>query len=306
MNMEVKEIKCPICGKIVDSPSFSCKDYSVSGEMFDIYTCPDCLFAMTEPQPSPSEIGKYYQTTDYVSHSETTKGIVNKLYHLVRKKNTRDKLKLVNRVSSYRGDLLDVGCGTGYFLSACKKDGWRIEGVEVNALARSTAESRTGQSIYPSTDALAASGKKFNVITLWHVFEHLHDIHASFVELKHLLKPDGMLILALPNFTSVDAAYYREYWAAYDVPRHLSHFSPVALRLLTEKYQMRIDWIVPMKFDAYYVSMLSEELKGRGKISALFHGLLQGYRSNRHARITHGQYSSFIYVCVEAVKYYNN
>ncbi|MDR2286733.1 MAG: class I SAM-dependent methyltransferase [Prevotellaceae bacterium] len=291
-----KEIRCPVCGKVIDEPSFSCKDYSVSGEMFDIYTCLDCLFATTEPQPSPSEIGKYYQTTDYVSHSETTKGIVNKLYHLVRKKNTNDKLKLVNRVLSRRADLLDVGCGTGYFLSACKKDGWHIEGVEVNEGARSTAESRTGQSIYSSTDALATSGKKFDVITLWHVFEHLHDIHASFVQLKRLLKPDGLLILALPNFASADAAYYREYWAAYDVPRHLSHFSPVSIGLLTEKYQMKIDRIVPMKFDAYYVSMLSEGLKGRGKISALLHGLIQGYRSNRTAKTTRGHYSSFIYV----------
>jgi 2-polyprenyl-3-methyl-5-hydroxy-6-metoxy-1,4-benzoquinol methylase/predicted RNA-binding Zn-ribbon protein involved in translation (DUF1610 family) len=290
-----KEIRCPVCGKVIAEPSFSCKDYSVSGEMFDIYTCPDCLFAVTAPQPSPSEIGKYYQTTDYVSHSETTKGIINKLYHLVRKKNTNDKLKLVNRVSLRRADLLDVGCGTGYFLSVCKKDGWHIEGVEVNEGARLTAESRTGQSIYPSTDAIAASGKKFDIITLWHVFEHLHNIHASFVQLKHLLKPDGLLILALPNFASADAEYYREYWAAYDVPRHLSHFSPVSIRLLTENYQMKIDRTVPMKFDAYYVSMLSEGLKGRGNISALLNGLMQGYRSNRKAK-THGQYSSLIYV----------
>jgi ubiquinone/menaquinone biosynthesis C-methylase UbiE len=294
-----KEIQCPVCGKVINEASFSCKDYSLSGEMFDIYTCRDCLFAMTVPQPSPLEIGKYYQTNDYVSHSETTKGIVNKLYHLVRKKNTKHKLKFINHISPVRADLLDVGCGTGYFLSACKKSGWHIEGVEVNEGARSTAEARIGQSIYPSTDDLAASGKTFDVITLWHVFEHLHDIHASLVNLKNLLKPEGLLILALPNFISADAQYYGKYWAAYDVPRHLSHFSPVALRLLMEQNRMKIDCVRPMKFDAYYISMLSEGLKGRGKISALLHGLIQGYRSNRNAKRNPERYSSLIYVCAE-------
>jgi 2-polyprenyl-3-methyl-5-hydroxy-6-metoxy-1,4-benzoquinol methylase len=290
-----KETQCPVCGKTLDEPLFRCKDHSVSGEMFDICVCPGCSYAMTLPQPLPSEIGKYYQTSDYVSHSETTQGIVNKLYHIVRKKNTKDKLKSVNRFSTHRADLLDVGCGTGYFLSVCKKDGWHIEGVEVNEGARTTAETRTGQPVYPSTDALEASGRKFDVITLWHVFEHLHDINASFAQLKRLLKPEGLLILALPNHACADAACYGEYWAAYDVPRHLSHFSPAAVGLLMEKHQMKLETVLPMKFDAYYVSMLSEELKGRGKVSALLHGLRQGYRSNRIAGKT-GNYSSLIYV----------
>ncbi|MDR1676063.1 MAG: class I SAM-dependent methyltransferase [Tannerella sp.] len=250
---------------------------------------------MTLPQPSPAEIGKYYQTPDYVSHSETTQGIVNKLYHLVRKKNTKDKLKLITSFSSGCRNLLDVGCGTGYFLSFCKENGWNIEGVEVNDVARSTAETRTGQLIYPSTEAMEASGRKFDVITLWHVFEHLHDVQSSFARLKRLLNPAGWLIMALPNPLSPDAAYYNEYWAAYDVPRHLSHFSPVSVRILAEKYGLRSETPVPMKFDAYYVSILSEELKGREKISALLHGLWQGYHSNRLARQTEN-YSSLIYV----------
>jgi 2-polyprenyl-3-methyl-5-hydroxy-6-metoxy-1,4-benzoquinol methylase len=294
--MEEKVLQCPICGTSINEPSLKCKDYSVSGEMFDIYSCPACLFAMTYPSPSPSEIGKYYQTSDYVSHSETRQGIVNKLYHLVRKENTKDKLKLIDRFSKVRADLLDIGCGTGYFLSVCKKKGWQIEGVEVNEEARLKSESYTGQSIYHSTDELEASGKKFDVITLWHVFEHLHNIQTSFEQLIRLLKPEGLLILALPNPMSEDAIYYKEYWAGYDVPRHLSHFSPVSIRLLYEKYHnIRQEILVPMKFDAYYISILSEGLKGRGKISALLHGLWQGYRSNRLAAKT-GRYSSYIYV----------
>jgi 2-polyprenyl-3-methyl-5-hydroxy-6-metoxy-1,4-benzoquinol methylase len=253
------------------------------------------LYGATRPQPDPKEIGKYYQTEEYVSHSETTKGLVNKLYHLVRKKNTKNKLKIVNRFSKIKGDLLDVGCGTGYFLSVCRNNGWRIEGVELSDLAGSKAEERTGQPIFPSTDVLEETGKKFDVITLWHVFEHLYDINASFAQLKRLLKPDGTLILALPNPVGADARHYQEYWAAYDVPRHLSHFSPKAVRLLTENHQMTIQTIIPMKFDAYYVSMLSEGLQGKGKISALVNGFLQGFLSNRRAR-KDGNYSSLIYV----------
>jgi 2-polyprenyl-3-methyl-5-hydroxy-6-metoxy-1,4-benzoquinol methylase len=292
-----EQMQCPVCGKAIDKSLFRCKDFRITDEMFDIHICTNCLFAMTFPQPLPSEIGKYYQTVDYVSHSETTKGIVNKLYHFVRTKNTKDKLKLINRFSTSQTDLLDVGCGVGYFLSVCKKDGWHVEGVEINEGARSTAETRIGQPIYSSTNALEASGKKFNVITLWHVFEHLHDINASFVQLKRLLKPGGLLILATPNHTSADAAYYGEYWAAYDVPRHLSHFSPLSMKLLVEKHEMRLDTTVAMKFDAYYVSMLSEGLKEhkRGKISALLHGFRQGYLSNRIAKKT-GNYSSLVYI----------
>jgi 2-polyprenyl-3-methyl-5-hydroxy-6-metoxy-1,4-benzoquinol methylase len=234
-----EKIACPVCGKTLGEPSLHCKDYRVSGEEFGICKCPDCLFSMTMPQPSPAEIGKYYQTEDYVAHSETQQGIVNKLYHIVRKKNTQNKLKLVERFFPGRGYLLDVGCGTGYFLSVCKKNGWHVNGVEVNERARSKTEKRIGQLIYPSLDVLEASGKRFDVITLWHVFEHLHDITSSFAQLKRLLKPSGLLIMALPNPLSADAAHYKACWAAYDVPRHLSHFSPLSVGILVAKHGLK-------------------------------------------------------------------
>ncbi|MDR1681690.1 MAG: class I SAM-dependent methyltransferase [Prevotellaceae bacterium] len=254
---------------------------------------------MTVPQPAPAQIGKYYQTPDYVSHSETKQGIVNKLYHLVQKKNTKNKINLVKRFLPKDGTLLDVGCGAGYFLSVCQEYGWEIDGVEVDEGARSKAEARIEQSVHPSLDAVEACGQKFDVITLWHVFEHLHDVHASFAQLKRLLKPSGWLILALPNPLSADAACYKEYWAAYDVPRHLSHFSPQSAGLLASKHAMSVEACVPMKFDAYYVSILSEEWKGRGKVAALLRGLWRGYRSNHAARKT-TNYSSVIYVIVES------
>jgi 2-polyprenyl-3-methyl-5-hydroxy-6-metoxy-1,4-benzoquinol methylase len=267
----------------------------VSGEIFDIRLCRHCRYSFTDPQPAPEEIGKYYESTEYVSHSDTTRGIINKLYHIVRKKNTNNKLKLVNRLSPVPSGLLDVGCGTGYFLSACRQNGRQAEGVEINDGARAIAAARTGQPVYPSMDALEATGRRFDVITLWQVFEHLHQPDDSFARLKRLLKPSGKLIMALPNRASADAVHYGAYWAAYDVPRHLSHFSPRSIRRLATKHQMKIEEIVPMKFDAYYVSMLSEGLKGRGKFRALLNGFRQGYRSNRRAR-KDGHYSSLIYV----------
>jgi ubiquinone/menaquinone biosynthesis C-methylase UbiE len=190
---------------------------------------------------------------------------------------------------------LDIGCGTGYFLSACKKDGWHVEGIEVCENARSIAEARTGQPIYSSIDDLTVTNKQFNVITLWHVLEHFHDIDGSFAKLLRLLSPSGMLIIALPNYTCADADYYGEHWAAYDVPRHLSHFSPMSVNKLTEKHCMKLDSVKPMKFDAYYVSIMSEVLKGRGKINALIHGIWHGYRSNQIAR-KQNNYSSLIYI----------
>ncbi|GHT49042.1 methyltransferase [Bacteroidia bacterium] len=276
----MNKITCPVCDYLVDAVGFPVKDYSVSGEIFEICTCPQCTFAFTQPQPEPSVIGKYYQTTDYVSHSDTKKGLVNRLYHIVRKKNTTDKLALINhfakKFASLPASLLDVGCGTGYFLSVCRQGGWQVEGVEVSTVARQTAEQRVGQIVYSSLEALMSTGKLFDVITLWHVFEHLHDINASFLQLSQLLKPQGVLILALPNLASADALHYKELWAAYDVPRHLSHFNPTSLRRLVEKHNMTIEQILPMKMDAYYVSMLSEMLKnvkGGGHHKGLLHRL---------------------------------
>ncbi len=291
----MNDLKCPVCGSEIDQVVFRCKDYSVSGESFDICVCPSCTYGITMPQPDSSEIGKYYQTEDYVSHSDTKKGIVNRLYHIVRKRNTKNKLQTVNQFSLIKGDILDVGCGTGYFLSVCKEDGWNIAGVEPSGVARAIAEKRTGQSLFASLDDLEQTGKRFEIVTLWHVFEHLYDIDASLQQLLRLLKPGGVLLLALPNPASADAKYYKQFWAAYDVPRHLSHFTPQSMDRLTQKHGLKIGTTIPMRFDAFYISMLSEGLKGRGKLSALLKGGWNGFVSDWKAR-QDGNYSSLIYV----------
>jgi len=286
--------RCPVCNSTDGETIFQCIDHSVTGETFDIVRCKSCGYAQTFPQPDESTIGKYYETGNYISHSETRKGIVNKLYLLIRKFNVRKKVDLVKQTAPNAESLLDVGCGTGFFLSHCKEQGWDVTGVEQSDIARKKAEERTDTSIYPSINEVIETGKTFDVITLWHVFEHLFDINKSFEQLKSMLNPHGVLILALPNPCSKDAKVYGKEWAAFDVPRHLSHFSPQSIRLLTEKHGMEIKKIIPMKFDACYVSMLSEQIRKKGIVSFI-RGIYQGLRSNISAMRT-GNYSSLIYV----------
>jgi SAM-dependent methyltransferase len=293
MKQKMTPFPCPACGNTIDTVSFQVKDYSVSGKLFNICTCQHCTFSVTQPQPLPSEIGRYYQTENYISHSNTKKGLVNRLYHLVRKRNIQAKLSLVNRTVGKKGHLLDVGCGTGYFLSACKQNGWEIDGVEVSDLARAAAEQRTGQSVYASLEALSGAGRLFDIITLWHVFEHLHDINLSLHQLLDLLQPDGTLILALPNAAAADAVHYGKYWAGYDVPRHLSHFTPASMDCFLRRHGLKLVKTLPMKWDAYYISMLSEKaMNGKTSFAKAF---LNACISNSKAR-RDDNYSSLIYV----------
>ena len=286
---------CPICGATGGETVAQCIDHSITGEMFDIVRCKSCGYAQTFPLPDESAIGKYYITDDYISHSETGSGFVNKLYLGVRWFNVRAKSNLVKKIAYCRNSLLDVGCGTGFFLAHCKKQGWNITGVEQSAVAREKAEKRTNTPIYSSIYNPAVTEKKFDVITLWHVFEHLFDINKSFEQLKSMLNPNGFMVFALPNPCSKDAEIYCNDWAAFDVPRHLSHFSPLSIKLLAKKHGMTVKKTVPMKFDAYYISMLSEQIQGKRGVLSFLRGAYIGLKSNISAKKT-GNYSSLIYI----------
>lgn len=284
---------CPVCDSVIGEIVFRCIDHSVTGAVFDIIRCKSCDYAQTFPLPNESEIEKYYETDSYISHSETRNGIVNKLYLLIRWFNVKAKFKIVKHVAGNRNNLLDVGCGTGFFLAYCKKHSWNITGIEKSAVARKKAEERINAPVYDSISTVTE--KKFDVITLWHVFEHLFDINKSFEQLKSMLTPNGFIVFALPNKCSMDAGIYGSNWAAFDVPRHLSHFSPMSVKLLAEKHGMVVKKIIPMKFDAYYVSILSERIRGKKEISSLLRGIYTGLRSNIAAKRT-GDYSSLIYI----------
>jgi ubiquinone/menaquinone biosynthesis C-methylase UbiE len=266
------------------------KDHSVSQEIFDLYYDETLDMLITSPQPALENLGRYYESEDYISHTDNKRSLFEKAYHFVKSIALKNKLNLINGEQSQKGRILDIGAGTGDFLLTAKNDGWETVGVEPSERAKNIAIEK-GISFVNGIDAL--ENNSFDVITMWHVLEHVPNLELQIQELKRLLKPTGTLIVAVPNFKSFDAKYYNEFWAAYDVPIHFWHFSKKAIQSLFGKVDMKLEKVLPMKFDSFYVSLLSEKYK-TGKmnfIKAFFIGL----RSNLKASGTN-EYSSHIYV----------
>jgi 2-polyprenyl-3-methyl-5-hydroxy-6-metoxy-1,4-benzoquinol methylase len=284
--------QCPICGKEEFKNFLVVTDNSVSKESFVIVECENCTFKFTNPRPDIESIGSYYESEEYISHSNTKTGIINRAYHVVRSITTKQKVELINRYAPAKGSILDYGCGTGVFLTACKKDGWKVQGVEPNDKARELATESAGTTI--AKDLGEVSNEKFNVITLWHVLEHIHTLNETISQLISHLTEDGVLVVAVPNADSHDAKQYKENWAAYDVPRHLYHFTQPTMKRFLKRHKMQLEEVLPMKFDAYYVSMLSEKHK-EGK-TKMISSVLNGYKSNSYAEKNGNDYSSLIFV----------
>jgi len=268
---------CPICLHKQLAHFLTCKDYTVSKQNFDLQSCLNCGFVFTSPRPTPDEIGQYYQSEDYISHSNTQKGLVNWLYHQVRKISLKNKLSLLTKHLPQKGRLLDNGCGVGAFLAYCLKNNWQAEGIEPDEKTRILAEKQTKTPIFAKLEELPEENK-YNAITMWHVLEHIADLHESVEKMKSLLCEKGLLFVALPNRESKDALYFKEHWAAYDVPRHLWHFRKKDVENLLKKHQLAVKAIYPMPFDAYYISMLSTKYQ-TGKVNYI-KALWQGFRSN--------------------------
>jgi len=273
--------KCPLCGSVKIKSKFACKDYLVSNEEFEIYFCMDCEFLFTNNFPSGDSIGKYYDASEYISHSDTKQGIINKIYHYVRKYMMKKKMKFICKLSGKQtGKILDVGCGTGYFLNYAKGKGWETAGIEKNEHARNTAEKQFGLYVKHEKHIYNFPKENFDTITLWHVLEHLEDLDDIMGKIYNLLLPDGIAVIAMPNCSSYDARHYKTYWAGYDVPRHLWHFVPQTMEILAKKSNFHVVCKKPMCFDAYYVSLLSEKYKDRNIVFALIKAFIIGSISN--------------------------
>ncbi len=290
---------CPVCNAGLFEPFLICKDYTVSREDFQIVRCKSCGFAFTNPRPLPKELGKYYKSEEYISHTDTRKGLVNSLYHLVRKYTLIKKLQSIVRLCGRPSkinprSILDIGSGTGVFLDICTRAGFSCIGIEPDQDARTSAMNSYGLDIREETELDNMTKKSFDVITLWHVLEHVPFLNERIIQLKELLKPTGIVIVAVPNRSSFDAKYYEKFWAAYDLPRHLYHFTPKDIRQLFDKHGMKIERILPMRFDSFYVSMLSERYK-RGKINYLS-AVMIGLKSNLKAIRNGSEFSSQVYV----------
>ena len=287
----VKQIeKSPIANNSLDL-FLKCKDYTVSRETFSIYIDKKSQLLITTPRPAVDDLSRYYDSDEYISHSDSKKSFIDKVYQIVRNYTTKQKVKLINSFSATNKSVLDIGSGTGDFLLACKQNGWSIDGVEPNNKANKETRSKTVTEI--SKDISELENKQYDVITMWHVLEHVPNLNEYIFILKKILKPDGVLVVAVPNHKSYDASYYKEFWAAYDVPRHLWHFSRLSIDKLFQFANMKVTKVLPMKFDSFYVSLLSEKYKtGKSNfIKAFFIGL----QSNLKAR-TSKEYSSLIYV----------
>lgn len=272
---------------------FKVRDHTVTGEEFELLYIDDLEMLETYPQPSLEKLAKYYNSENYISHSDYKRNFFERIYHLVKVHSLKRKLRLINSNLPNDKNLLDVGCGTGDFLLTAIEDKWNAIGIEPNEKARQIANAKTNNVVFGTKKMVEFNSNSFDVITLWHSLEHIPEFEECFTLLKKLLTHDGMLIIAVPNFRSYDAAFYKNFWAGYDVPRHLWHFSKSTIHKLAKGRNMKVIKTRPLIFDAYYVSLLSEKYK-YGKMNIL-KGLLVGWYSNLKAMRT-GEYSSLIYI----------
>lgn len=286
---------CPVCKSELIREQLTAKDHTVSKENFSIWQCNACTARFTQDVPEQDAIGVYYASENYISHSDTKKGIINSLYHLVRKRTLGAKRRLViNETGIMQGRILDIGCGTGAFLQTMQEAAWEITGLEPDAVARDKAAEL--YHIHPQDPGklFELVPSSYHAISMWHVLEHVHDLHGYIKQAANLLAPNGKLFIAVPNYTSKDAAIYASNWAAYDVPRHLYHFSPQSVEKLLSMHGLKLTAVKPMWYDSFYVSMLSEQYKnGTGN---MFKAVLNGFLSNLHALGNTRKCSSVIYV----------
>ena len=285
---------CPVCGSADIKDILSAKDHTVSAEKFSIAECSGCSLRFTQDAPDAAHMAPYYKSEDYISHSNTSKGLINGLYQSVRKRTLRKKRKLAERITGTNaGQLLDMGSGTGAFVNEMTRHGWQVTGLEPNADARALAKQLYRAELKDIDQFNHLPVESFDVITLWHVLEHVHELSSYVRQLKTLLKDKGRLFIAVPNYTAKEAGIYKEYWAAYDVPRHLYHFSPRSMQVLMERSGLRILEYKPMWYDSFYISMLSSKYKtGKANLVASF---FNGLRSNLKAMGDVKRCSSVIY-----------
>jgi len=254
---------CPLCQSDNRVPHLKCTDYLVTGEEFDLYKCKSCGFIFTDKYPEEHEIGRYYESSDYISHDDNARGLINRIYLLARSLMLGRKRKAIMKITGRKtGRLLDIGCGTGYFPGMMKDHGWEVTGVEPNIKARDYARTSFGIEVIDPEQISTLPSASYDCITLWHTLEHFHDPQSYAREIDRLLSPDGICLIAIPNSSSYDAQYFGKFWAAWDVPRHLWHFDPDTFSLFAEKAGFRIVATRALPLDVFYISILSFRNKG--------------------------------------------
>ncbi|HBN45299.1 MAG: methyltransferase [Candidatus Marinimicrobia bacterium] len=274
----IDQTHCPLCKNEL-TIVFTTKDFLVSGESFDIVECSDCGLRLTSPFPNKDNIGSYYESEEYISHAEETKGLFDFIYNMVRAYMLGRKGKIIERSSRKRsGTILDIGCGAGHFLDKMKIDGWRVKGVDVSSKAREIVKQQFDIEVISPDDWLN-SDEKYDVVTCWHSLEHVHDPLEYLQKFKQQLNENGILVVALPNYDSPDAHKYGADWAAYDTPRHLYHFTPPSISKIMTQNGFSVQGCHRINFDPFYVSILSAKHKGSSHFSGIVNGLASWFIS---------------------------
>lgn len=286
---------CPNCGSNKIAAVINCKDYTVSQKTFAVWQCSSCQLRFTQDVPNQAAIAPYYQSDAYISHSDTNQGLINKLYKMARSRTLKTKLKTVQKnTGKITGKILDIGAGTGAFLNTMTTADWQATGLEPDAGARKICKDNYGLDLKSPSALFNIETASQDAVTMWHVLEHVHELHPYFEQINRILKPNGAACIAVPNYLSGDAMHYKEYWAAYDVPRHLYHFCPDAMRKLAQTHGMSVTAMQPMWFDSFYISILSEQYKN-GK-SNIIKAVWYGLKSNLGALKNKERCSSLIYI----------
>lgn len=284
---------CPACNEKQLLPFLIVKDYTVTQEAFNIQRCQSCQLLFTNPRPKFNEALPFYKSDTYISHSNTNKGLINKLYHLIRNITLKQKTNWIKKEKTDNFKLLDIGCGNGHFLHACQKNGWKISGMEIDLETAARAKTLLGINIYPSIRNIPKK-ERYSLISLWHVLEHVYELEEYFTFFKSHITKNGVLLLALPNSRSFDAHYFMKYWAAYDAPRHIYHFDPDTIQSLAKRYGFKLKSKRGQVFDSFYISLLSNQYKTGYK--KIIHAFIIGLWSNISAYLGKGNYSSNLYI----------
>ena len=300
MNSSIESIvHCPVCDNGNTYFALKVKDHSVSGEFFDVFECPRCGLRFTHPVPPTENIGVYYESEDYISHSNTRKGFINSLYHSVRRHTLSVKFRQIEKFTGLtQAHHLDVGAGTGTFVQYMNEHGWKSQGIEPDTKARELALTHHNTHLMPSGMFGTLLPDTFDAVSMWHVLEHVHELYPYLHQIKKILKPRGLAFIAVPNYTSFDGTKYGAFWAAYDVPRHLYHFSPASMKWLMSAAGFQLKGMIPMWYDSFYISLLSEKYKTGH--SSLPKGFISGAISNLKALRDKERCSSLIYVASKA------
>ena len=288
----VHHYACPLCSAEKILIHLNCRDYFLSGEPFALFKCSDCGFVFTQDYPEAHAIGSYYESDEYLSHNDSSTGFSDRIYRLARNFMLHRKKRMITKITRLKkGKLLDIGSGSGHFAATMKNGGWQVTGIEINEKARNLSESKHGLEILDPKKINTLKTASFDCITLWHVLEHFHEPFEYYAEIMRLLKPGGICVTALPNCNSYDARHYREFWAAYDVPRHLWHFTPSSFAIFSKKAGFVTEKIMNLPADVFYISFVSEKYKEsslpflRGIIRAKFYAIGAFFRKEKSSSI---------------------